>query len=234
MISIIVPTYNEKDNINILIEKVHDVLKDRKYEIIIIDDNSPDKTWKVAEYLKYKYPVKVIRRKEKKDLSLSVLEGLKNAAGEIFCVMDADLSHSPEDIPRLLKPIEKDNYDLVIGSRLIKGAKVEVWPYHRRIISIIGRFLARPLTDVKDIMSGFFMVKKEVIDDVNLRPRGYKICLEILVKGRYDTFKEVPIIFRNRRFGKSKMGLLTYLTFLYHLFSLYLFKIYFFFRGKNA
>ena len=125
MISIIVPTYNEAENLKQLIERIDNVLGKRKYEVIVVDDDSSDKTWAVAELLKKRYPVNVIRRKKKRDLSKSVIDGFKLAKGDIMGVMDADLSHSPEDIPKLLDAIEKEDYDFVVGSRLVKGGRVE-------------------------------------------------------------------------------------------------------------
>jgi len=225
MISLIIPTYNEAKNIKPLLKGIKDVLKERKYEIIIVDDDSPDKTWLLAESFKKIYPVTVIHRTNKRDLSSAVIDGFNIAKGEILAVMDADLSHSPKDIPKMLHAIEKDEYDFVIGSRLIQGGRVELWPLHRKLISIFGRILARPLTPVKDVMSGFFSLKKEVINNISLKPQGYKIGLEIIVKGNYKKIKEVPIIFKNREKGKSKMGLIVHYKFIVHLVSLYLYKL---------
>lgn len=224
MISIIIPTYNEADNIPLLLDKIAKNMKNIEYEMIVVDDNSPDKTWLVAEKLKIKYPLKVLRRINKRGLSSAVLDGFRIAKGDILGVIDADLSHPPDKIPKLIKAI-REGYDFVIGSRLVKGGKVEKWPFHRRFISWFARLLARPLTPVKDIMSGFFFIKKSVIKNRKFKPKGYKIALELLVKGKYDKVKEIPITFRNREGGQSKLSIKVQLEYLSQLSGLYIYKL---------
>ncbi|MBW2965884.1 glycosyltransferase family 2 protein, partial [Candidatus Woesearchaeota archaeon] len=131
----------------------------------------------------------------------------------------------PKKIPRMLNKIEKENADIVIGSRSIKQGKIKNWPLHRRIISKIATLLAKPLTNVKDPMSGFFFIKKKIIKNVLLKPKGYKILLEILVKGNYNKIAEVPIIFKNRIIGGSKLTIKVYLEYLIQLIELYLYNI---------
>ena len=154
-----------------------------------------------------------------------MIDGLKIAKGNIVGVMDADLSHPPSKIPEMIDAVEKQDFDLAIGSRNVKGGGVEVWPFWRRLMSRFASALAIPLTKVKDPMSGFFFFKKEIIKDVKLKPLGYKILLEILVKGRQKKIKEIPYMFRNRTFGKSKIGSKVYLDYLRHIFRLYKYKI---------
>jgi len=225
MISIIIPTYNEAGSIRRLLEEIKKSLRKKSYEVIVVDDNSPDHTADIALSLKKTHHVKVIKRKSKLGLSSAVIDGLKIAKGNIIGVMDADFSHPPGLIQRLVQTIEKQDFDLVIGSRKIKGGSVEVWPFHRRLMSRFASALAIPLTKVKDPMSGFFFFKKEIIKDVKLKPLGYKILLEILVKGRQKKIKEIPYMFRNRTFGKSKIGSKVYLDYLRHIFRLYKYKI---------
>ena len=222
-ISIIIPTYNEAENIPILVDEIAKNLKE-DYELIVVDDDSPDKTWQIAEKLKEKYPLNVLRRINKKGLSSAVLDGLAIAKGNILGVIDADLSHPPEKIPELINAI-REGPDFVIGSRLIKGGKVEDWPFHRKFVSWGARILARPLTPIKDIMSGFFFIKKEVIENKKFKPHGYKIALEILIKGNYNKTKEIPIIFRNRQLGQSKLSVKIQLEYLYQLLDLYMYKL---------
>ena len=224
MISIIIPAYNEHQNIPLLLEKISKSLKNEHYEVIIVDDDSPDKTWQAAKKLAKKYPVHVLRRKNKKGLSSAVLDGFKIAKGDILGVMDADLSHPPEKIPELIKSIRK-GYDFVIGSRLVKGGKAEKWPASRRLVSFSARCLARPLTSVKDPMSGFFFIRRKVIKNRKFTPRGYKIALELIVKGNYSKIKEVPIIFRNRKKGKSKLSIKVQIDYIRQLIGIYLYKI---------
>jgi|TARA_B100000315_G_scaffold254817_1_gene296684 dolichol-phosphate mannosyltransferase len=226
MITIIIPTYNESENIPILLEKISENMVGEDYEVVVVDDNSPDETWKVCESLREKYPLKVFRRINTRGLSSAVLDGFDIADGEILGVIDADLSHPPEKIPELIQSV-RDQYDFAIGSRLVKGGKVELWPLHRQFISWFARMLARPLTPIKDVMSGFFFIKRSVIPNNKniLKPRGYKISLELLIKGRYNAVKEIPITFHNRKKGQSKLNTKVQFEYLQQLFELYLFRL---------
>ncbi len=225
MISIITPTYNEAKNLPELAERIDNALKKYAYEFIVVDDNSPDGTGEIAEKLSNKYPIRVIHREGKLGLASAVTDGFAISKGEILGVIDADLSHPPEKIPGLLKVMEEENADFVIASRLIRDGRVEDWPFHRKLVSWTARMLARPLTPVRDIMSGFFIIKKEVIEGVALKPRGYKICLEILVKGSYGKVKEIPFVFMNRVVGESKLNIKTNVDYLIQLVDLYRYKL---------
>ena len=223
MLSIIVPTYNERKNIEELTKRIFDTLKPHyiQYELIFVDDNSPDGTAEFAESLKSKYDVKVVRRPKKISLASAVINGFKVATGNILCVMDADLSHPPEALFEMYKKIETENFDIAIGSRLVPGGGAEKWPWYRRFVSIVAQLLARPLTSVRDNTSGFFMLRKEVIKSANLSPIGFKILLEILAKGNYDKVIEYPIVFADREGGKSKLGLRQILEYLKQLWLIY-------------
>jgi len=208
-LSLVIPTYNEKENIQNLIKKIQEEFKENEIdgEIIIVDDNSPDGTGKIIETLKKEQKnLKIIHRKGKLGLSSAVLDGWKIAEGKILGVMDADLSHPPEKIKELFWAIGKDKVDFTIGSRYIKGGKIEGWNLKRKIMSKTATLLSRIYTNVKDPMTGFFMIKKEVIKNANLNPKGFKILLEIIIKGKYKNIKEIPITFINRIEGKSKAG----------------------------
>src|SRR3989338_234837 len=207
-ISIIIPTFNESKNIAALVAQLFAIAKKENLdlELVIVDDNSPDKTGEIAEQLAKKFPIRCIHREGKLGLGTAVVAGFKAASGNILGVMDADLSHPPEIFPELVKPIINGDYDLTIGSRYVKGGGVEVWPFHRKIISLGATYLAYPLTKIKDPVSGLFFLKKEVIDNVKLGAKCYKIGLEIFVKGNYKRYKEVPYLFRNRIYGESKIG----------------------------
>lgn len=149
MISIIIPTYNEKYNLPLLVNTIFDVLNNNFLEgnIIIVDDNSPDGTGKVADELSIKNnKIKVIHRKKKEGLSSAVMEGFSHATGEIIGVMDADLSHPPEVIPELVLPILKGESEFVIASRYKNNEKIEKWPIARKIISRGATLLAKPLS----------------------------------------------------------------------------------------
>lgn len=222
--SIIVPTYNEKENIKLLIEGIGKSFNSQDYEIIIVDDNSPDGAAEVARNLSRLYPVKVIKREAKLGLSSAVLEGFKNCQGEILGVMDADLSHPPQAIPQFIQLLREGKVDLVIGSRYVRRGGISNWPLKRKIISLGAKILARPLTPLKDPLSGFFFFKREVIEDVSLNPKGFKIGLELIVKGKYKKAVEMSYIFRDRRYGKSKLAWREYKNYLLHLLRLYFFR----------
>lgn len=228
-ITLVIPTYNEADNIPILVEKVFKIFSDEKLDghIIIVDDDSPDQTWKVAENLKDKFPnLEVLRRQDKRGLSSAVLDGFALANTEIVGVIDADLSHPPEKIPELVLPIIKGEADFTLGSRNIDQGGTENWPLKRKISSKIATLAVLGLTKVKDPMSGFFFLKREVIKNVELSPKGFKIGLEILVRGNCKNVIEVPIVFRDREYGESKLSSNVIVDYLLHVSKLYLYKIY--------
>ncbi len=215
----IVPTYNEKDNIGELVQRIAKASPEA--EVVIVDDNSPDGTSDNARELAKSFRVKVITRTGKLGLSSAVMEGFAAASGDILVVMDADLSHPPEKIPELVKKIESGEAELAFGSRHVEGGSIENWPFYRKLVSKGAALLARGLTKVKDPMSGFFALKRSVIDGVALDPVGYKIGLEILVKGKYSKVVEVPIRFANRKAGKSKLGGSEMLRYIDHVSMLY-------------
>ena len=208
-ISIVIPTFNEKENIRTIITRVLEVIKKGNIdaELLIIDDNSPDGTAALATSMARKHPeIRVEVRKNERGLSSAVLRGFKLARGDIFLVMDADLSHPPELIPKLLAPIIARKCQIAMASRYIKGGGTEGWPASRTAVSKGATFLAKLVTSVKDPMSGFFALRSSVISDVDLNPKGYKIALEILARGNYKTVIEVPFIFKDRAAGKSKLS----------------------------
>ena len=215
MLSIIIPTYNEKKNLAELVDRLKNISPEA--EIIIIDDNSPDGTGEFARHL----GLKVLIRPGREGLASAVLEGFKLARGDILCVMDADLSHPPEILPEMLRLIKSGSADLVVGSRLVRGGGTPRWAWYQRLISDLARWPARLLTDIKDVTSGFFMVKRAAIEGIKINPIGYKILLEILAKGKFQKAVEVPIIFADRTGSKSKMGLKTTGEYLLQLAMLY-------------
>jgi dolichol-phosphate mannosyltransferase len=224
MLTMIVPTYNEKDNLEKLVKGIMKIKE--KIRILIVDDNSPDGTGKIADKLKKKYPcIEVLHRKEKNGLGSAILDGFAHAKTDVIGVMDADLSHPTSLIPRMIKELDKS--DIVIASRYIAGGGAdEKWSFFRRVISKGAIALARPITCVKDTMSGFFILKRNVIKNIKLNPESCKICLEILAKGSYKTASEVPYIFMNRKKGQSKiMTPKEIMRYVKHVSSLYIYKI---------
>lgn len=222
MVSIVIPTYNERAGIEHIIKRISDTFQeaDLEGEIIVVDDDSPDKTWEFCESLKDKYPLRVIRRVGKRGLSSAVIDGWKSAHGDILGVMDADGSHDPSIIPQMVESIESGECQLAIGSRYIPGGGTEGWPWFRKFASKTAILFARPVTKIRDATSGFCLFKKEVIEDVDLDPVGWKIVLEVAIKGNYDNYKEFPFVFKDREKGKSKLGKGAILNYVEHLFKL--------------
>jgi dolichol-phosphate mannosyltransferase len=167
-----------------------------------------------------------VHRAGKLGLGTAVTAGFKHAHGEILGVIDADLSHPPNILPKLVIPIITGKADMTVGSRYIKGGGVEVWPWHRRLISIVATLPARPITHVRDPMSGLMAFKRNVIKGRKLNVKGYKIGMEILVKGRISKVLEVPYMFRNRKVGKSKLNNSEYIDYLKNLILLYKYVIF--------
>jgi dolichol-phosphate mannosyltransferase len=219
-ILLIVPTYMESENIPSLADKLKNALKGYDYEVLVIDDNSPDGTGEQAE----KQGLKVLRRPAKLGISSAFIEGIQTTESGIVGLMDADLQHPPELIPRMLNEIYS-GADLVIASRYVEGGKIEDWSLRRKIVSGMAIALAHLLLPktrkIKDPMSGFFLLRREAIKDIGpTRNKGFKILLEILVKGRYNKVVEVPYTFKSRKQGKSKLGIGEIWNYVKHLYRL--------------
>lgn len=227
-ITLVIPTYNEAGNIPILVAKVFEAFNSNNLNgyVLIVDDDSPDQTWKVAEDLRPQYPnLSVLRRQDKRGLSSAVLDGFAMANTDIIGVIDADLSHPPEKIPELVTPIINGDADFTLGSRYINQGGIENWPLRRKISSKIATLAVIGLTKVKDPMSGFFFLKKDLIKNVELNPKGFKIGLEILVRSNCKKVKEIPIVFRDREYGESKLSSNVIVDYLIHVSKLYAYKI---------
>jgi len=223
-ISVIIPTYNERGNIEKLIPQIAEVLQNYKYELVIIDDSSPDGTAEAAREFAEKYNVRVLIRQNKSGLSSAVVEGFNTALGDIIGVIDADLQHPPEYIINFIQAIS-DGYDIAVGCRYIEGGKTEGWSMFRLLVSRVAIMFSMPLTDVRDPLSGYFFLKRKVIENVSFNPTGFKILLEILVKGFYSKVKEVPYTFKLRENGESKLSVSEYSNYLKLLYYLYGFKL---------
>ena len=208
MISIVVPTYNEADNLRELVERVFAALRGHGIEgqLIVVDDSSPDGTGELAERLAREYPIKIVHRPAKRGLASAVLEGTRVADGDIIGVMDADLSHDPAVIPELVRAIRERGAELAVASRYVPGGGVRDWPLVRRLVSWAANLIARPFTRVRDVTSGFFLFRRSVLDGVTLDPAGFKIGVEVITKGRYTRWEEVPYRFTDRATGASKLG----------------------------
>lgn len=229
MISIVVPTYREAENLPHLARAVSDVFEGSTwdYELLFIDDDSQDGSEEVCAELAEHHPVRIVVRKGERGLATAVIHGIEIARGDIVVVMDADLSHPASAIPGMVRRIESGENDFVLGSRYVEGGSIyDDWSVFRRANSVIPSLLSRPLCPLKDPMSGFFAIRRSDMPPTNrLSPVGYKIALEIYVKGNFERPSEVPIHFADRQYGESKLTLKEQLNFLRHLARLYAYKL---------
>ena len=175
------------------------------WELIIVDDGSPDGTADLAESYADVHPVRVVRRPGKAGLASAVLAGFAQARGDVLVVMDADLSHPPEAVPRLVSAID-EGADLAVGSRYVRGGGTEDWPLKRRVVSRAACLIGNVLVPIRDCTSGFFAIRKSALDGVKLNPIGFKIGFEVMARARYNKAVEIPYVFRDRELGKSKFG----------------------------
>jgi dolichol-phosphate mannosyltransferase len=212
-LTIIIPTYNERENITILIETIENTLKDIKHQIIVIDDNSPDGTADVVEALITRYcNISVIRRPTKLGLASAILAGIEVSKGDVIVVMDADLQHPPELVLKMFEAIKVQ--DIVIASRYIMGGKIEGWSALRRVASRgaikLAHLLLPQTRRVKDPVSGYFMFKRKILSDLQFEGVGYKFLTEMLVRCPEARVIEIPYTFRPRKAGKSKLDVKDY------------------------
>jgi len=212
-VSVILPTYNESQNIIDILKKIQEIIpKNISAQAIVVDDNSPDGTGKLVEdYLKTvknyaNYTIDVIHRKAKSGLGTAILNGIKEAKGDTIVVMDCDFSHPPQIIPKMLDAL-KSQCDLVVASRYTSGGKIENWPIKRKLLSKIATKIAKNFLniDAKDPMSGFFAFKRNILEGKKFDAIGYKLLLEIIVKTKGVSIKEIPYTFTDREIGKSKL-----------------------------
>ncbi|MBF2027250.1 MAG: glycosyltransferase [Oscillatoriales cyanobacterium C42_A2020_001] len=226
--SLVVPTYNEAGNIEriiCLLSQLLDQALPNDYELIIVDDNSPDQTWSYAQALMSDYPhLRVMRRQHERGLSTAVIRGWQAARGEILGVIDGDLQHPPETLLTLLTRMD-DGADLAVASRHVEGGGVSTWSATRRFLSrgaqLLGLvLLPQVVSRVSDPMSGYFMVRRNAIADVSLSPVGYKILIEVLGRGSIQAIAEVGYVFHERETGESKVTWKQYSDYLQHLLKL--------------
>jgi dolichol-phosphate mannosyltransferase len=214
-LSVIIPTFNESQNILKMLESVGENLPaGHRAEIIIVDDNSPDGTGEIAEEYarqirkeKKLYSLEVIHRPNKMGLSSAILKGIRSSTGSIVVVMDGDFSHPPMTIPRLIDELRDNHCDIVIASRYIRGGSVAGWPFGRRVMSKGATKIAQYGLgiNIKDPMSGFFAFRRQIIENIEFDALGYKMLLEVLVKTKGVKVKEIPYTFTNRKIGSSKL-----------------------------
>ncbi|HEV8607378.1 MAG TPA: polyprenol monophosphomannose synthase [Tepidisphaeraceae bacterium] len=225
LISLIIPTLNEADNLPPLFARISSALNGRDWEAIVVDDASVDQTQAICLELSKKYPLKLLTRPYASNgLSGAVLHGIAQAQGEFLVVMDADLQHPPERILALLEPLQKNQADFVVGSRYVEGGSMaERFGPGRRFLSRFATLLASPFAGrVRDPMSGFFALRRQTCQSAKrLTPIGYKIGLELMCKCQVTSVREVPIQFAARTHGESKLTFKEQYRYLAHLSRLY-------------
>ena len=228
LLSVVIPTYKERDNIENVVNILSGLLDKTipgNYELIVVDDDSPDRTWEVAENLIPDYPqLRVMRRQEERGLSSAVIRGWQVARGSILGVIDGDLQHPPEVLTQLWQKIEQ-GADLAVASRHVEGGGVSSWSVIRRFLSrgaqVLGLvILPEVVGRVSDPMSGYFMVRRKAIANTTLNPIGYKILLEVIGRGQIREIGEAGYIFRERTEGESKVTWKQYVDYIQHLIRL--------------
>lgn len=223
--SIVIPTYNEAGGIEQLLRALDAIFRDNGLdgEIVVVDDNSPDGTGAIVDRLAQTLPVRCLHRPGKLGLSSGVIDGWKAARPESVALgaMDADFSHDANALPEMVAALASGRYGLAVGSRYVAGGGIANWPKRRIIMSRVACWLARPLTKVKDVTSGYFLVRRDALDGVHLDPIGFKIGLEVIVKGKYGDVREVPYVFKDRVVGESKLNQKEIVNYLKQLGKLY-------------
>ncbi|MDI3327146.1 MAG: glycosyltransferase family 2 protein [Alicyclobacillaceae bacterium] len=220
MISIIVPTFNEDQAVRLLVDRIEAALKDLPYELIFVDDSTDDTPKVLEELARTRQRIRYVHREGKRGLATAVLQGFQLAKGSVLAVMDADLQHPPEVIPEMYKKI-LGGAEVVVASRFLPqgddGGLKGIRKFVSRTARWIGRAALQRVRAVSDPMSGFFMVHRRVVEGVNWNPVGWKILMEILVKGRYVRLAEVPYAFQPRVANRSKMSGREMLNYLRHV-----------------
>jgi dolichol-phosphate mannosyltransferase len=225
-LALVVPTYNERDRLPDLVRAIFDAYAAAGIdgELVIVDDNSPDGTGPLADELARRYPIRVIHRAGKLGLGTAVIDGFYASDAEIVGVIDADLSHPPDLVPRMLRAMQDAHADIVVGSRYIPGGGTKNWELSRVLMSKFACQLARGLTPVKDVTSGFFLIRRDLARGVTISAGGFKICLELLIRAAPTLVIEVPYVFTGRTAGESKMNLSEALGYLKQLRDLRAYK----------
>ena len=225
-LSLVVPTYNEAENVVALVEQLSAALEPifkASYEIILVDDDSPDRTWELAG--KISNPrLKVIRRVGERGLATAVVAGWRAAQGDIIGVIDGDLQHPPEVLGKLIAAMN-EGAEIAIASRHVEGGGISKWSMARRLVSRTAQgigllLLPGSASRVSDPMSGYFLLRRSLIESVPLQPVGYKILLEVLARTKPTRVQEVGYFFREREKGGSKAGIGVCLQYIQHLWRL--------------
>jgi dolichol-phosphate mannosyltransferase len=226
--SLVIPTLNERQNLEELIAQAKTAIElavGASYEIIVVDDDSADETWKLAAEIAMRDShVLAIRRTTERGLATAVVRGWQAAHGQWLGVIDGDLQHPPEALTRLIEALRK-GADLAVASRDVEGGGTSDWSAMRGLISRGSRALGRvvlpkALSRVSDPMTGYFAVRRTALAGSTLNPCGYKILVELLARAQVKTITEVGYVFRSRQHGESKASPKVFIEYLQHLIRL--------------
>ena len=226
-LSLVVPTFNESENIHAFLPALRDALDmalGPAYEIIVVDDDSPDRTWEIASSLMTVIPqLRVIRRQCERTLSAAVIRGWQAARGEFLGTINADFQHPPDLLPAMIAHLESS--DLVVASRFAEGGGLGDWAMHRRINSFVAhwmgcRLLPQAFKRTSDPLSGFYLVRRQAIAGVELQPLGFKTLMEIMVRGHIGVIREISYEMRARQRGNSKLKFRHWFDYAFHLLRL--------------
>jgi dolichol-phosphate mannosyltransferase len=225
-LTMVVPTYNERDRLSELVTRLFEAANASgvALELVIVDDNSPDGTGPLADELARSHRMKVIHRAGKLGLGTAVVEGFSAATAAVVGVMDADFSHPPALVPKMLAAFRSTGADVLVASRYVPGGSTPNWPFKRRLLSRVACLLARPLSPIRDAASGFFLISSEIARSVTIKAGGFKICLELIVRGWPTRLVELPYQFDDRELGESKMSTREASGYLVQLKDLYLLR----------
>jgi dolichol-phosphate mannosyltransferase len=222
----VMPTYNERDRLGELVRALFDSASAAglDLELVVVDDNSPDGTGQLADELAGRYRMQVVHRSGKLGLGTAVVAGFGVALADVVGVMDADFSHPPSLVPRMMAVFRATDADVLVASRYVPGGSTPNWPLKRRLLSRVGCLLARGLSPIRDAASGFFLIRRDVAQGVVIKAGGFKICIELVVRGAPARLVEIPYQFDDRELGESKMSLREAAGYLVQLKDLYLLR----------
>ena len=211
-LAVIIPTYNERENVLLLLDKLNTALAGVHWEAVVVDDNSPDGTWRVVSAAALADPrVRLLRRVGRKGLSSACIEGMLATPAPFVAVIDADLQHDETILPAMLTLLKTGSQDIVVGSRYCDGGGMDGWSESRIRASRMATDFAKAVTglSIQDPMSGFFMLRREYLENcvTRLNGQGFKILLDLLMSSDAPArFKEIPYKFRLRQHGESKLS----------------------------
>jgi dolichol-phosphate mannosyltransferase len=225
-LTVVIPTYNESDRLAELVDRLFSAAgaANISLELVVVDDNSPDGTGKIADDLALTHRMQVIHRAGKLGLGTAVVAGFNVAQSDIVGVMDADFSHPPALVPKMLAAFKATGADVLVASRYVPGGSTPNWPFKRKILSRGACLLARPLSPIRDAASGFFLIRREIARRVSIKAGGFKICLELIVRGWPTKLVEIPYQFDDREAGESKMSTREASGYLFQLKDLFLLR----------